>query len=700
MTNMPGREGIAATPRASLALAPLTLALLCACGVGVAQAQSNKTPTTLDTVVVTASGVQQKAKDAPASMTVITQEDIKKNGYTSVAEAVGRAEGVTFIGGDPNTKDIVICGLPGEYTLLLVDGKRQNTRETMNRGTNGVQYEFMPPLAAIERIEVVRGPMSSLYGSEAMGGVVNVITKKVPERWSAALDSSVTLQTDDDYGNARQSQFWIGGPIKDEVLGLQVYGSYDDQSEGSTYFPSADGANARNNRSLGLKLAARPADNQDLVLDVVSQRLTTEATPGRSILPSLAWNKDQFRRTSYGLTHTGRWRLGESKISLYREDSVQENWPKTGEYVDNRRLVNTALDASFSMPFASHTLRFGGQYLHSRLNGIQNEAKFANYPTNTDVVSLTNYALFIEDDYYVTDDFTVTGGVRMDHDERFGKRWSPRLYGVYHLTDALTLKGGVATGFKAPTIRQSNPGYCMSTGGNSGFRGPLCGNPDLEPETSVTQELGLIYDWAPGSNVSATLFNTNFKNKVASYDTGMQDPLNPGTANHLYVYDNIDKVQIYGLELALKLPLTDTVNLSSNYTYTKSKRKGGGEVSFNGLTLDGEPLDKTPEHVLNTRLDWQVNERLGTYLRWNLSGKARYAAYRNGAMGVRTRPGGSTFDLGGNYAVTKHLSLRLAVLNLTDHKTPVDLRTRYAGLDGNWMVDEGRRFWLGASLSF
>jgi outer membrane receptor for ferrienterochelin and colicins len=698
--NTSGRERIAEKSRAGMTLAPLALVLLCAYSAGIAHAQENRTPTTLDTVVVTASGVQQKAKDAPASMTVITREDIKKSGYTTVAEAVSHVEGVSVVGGDPNNKDIVIRGLPGEYTLILVDGKRQNTRETMNRGTSGVQYEFMPPLAAIERIEVVRGPMSSLYGSEAMGGVVNVITKKVPDRWSAALDSSVTLQTDDDYGNARQSQFWIGGPIKDDVLGLQVYGSYDDHSEGGNYFPSADGPYARNNRSLGLKLAARPADNQELVLDVVTQRLTTEATPGKSIQPSFEWNKDQFRRNAYGLSHTGRWRLGESKVSLYREDSVQENWPKTGEYVDNRRVVNTVLDASFSMPFTAHTLRFGGQYLHSRLNGIQNEAQFANYPTNTDRVSLSNYALFIEDDYYLTDDFTLTAGLRMDHDERFGKHWSPRLYGVYHLTDALTLKGGIATGFKAPTIRQSNPGYCMVTGGNSGFRGPLCGNPNLEPETSVTQELGMIYDWAPGSNVAATLFNTNFRNKVASYDTGMQDPLNPGTANHLYVYDNIDKLQIYGLELALKLPLTDAVSLSSNYTYTKSKRKGGGEVSFDGVTLDGEPLDKTPEHVLNTRLDWQVNERFNTYLRWNLSGKARYAAYRNGAMSVRSRPGGSTFDLGGSYDVTKHLTLRLAVLNLTDHKTPLDLRTRYAGLDGNWMVDEGRRFWLGASLSF
>jgi outer membrane receptor for ferrienterochelin and colicins len=682
-----------------LALTPFTIALLTA-GVATGASAQPIGPTTLSPVVVTASGVEQQVKDAPASMTVISRDDIEKSGYTTAADVISHVEGVVTTGFDPNNKDIVIRGLPGEYTLVLVDGRRQNTRETMNRGTGGVQYAFLPPLAAIERIEVARGPMSSLYGSEAMGGVINIITRKVPEKWSAALDSSVTLQTDDDYGNSRETQFWIGGPIKDDVVGLQVYGSYDDLTEGSNFYPSADGAYGRDTRSLGLKLAVRPAANQDVVLDVSTQRLTTESTPGESVPPDLDWFKEQHRRTSYGITHTGRWSFGESRISLYREDSTQENWPKSGEYVDNRKLSNTGLDASLSMPFESHTLRFGGQFLRSELSGIQNEASFPNYPTNTDKVTLNNYALFVEDDYYLTDDFTLTAGVRMDHDDRYGTHWSPRIYGVYHVNEALTIKGGVSTGFKAPTIRQSTAGYCMMTGGNSGFRGPLCGNPDLEPETSVTQELGLMYDWAPGSSVSATLFNTNFKNKVASYDTGQQDPLNPGTNNHLYIYDNIDKVQIYGLELAAKLPLTETVSLSSNYTFTKSQRKGGGEVSFNGESLDGEPLEKTPRHVMNTRLDWQVNERFNTYLRWNLTGEARYAAYRNGATGVRTRPGGSTFDVGGSYQVTKNLALRLAVLNLTDHKTPIDERTRFEGLDGNWMVDEGRRFWLGASLQF
>ncbi|NLF39554.1 TonB-dependent receptor, partial [bacterium] len=410
-----------------LALTPFTIALLTA-GVATGASAQPIGSTTLSPVVVTASGVEQQVKDAPASMTVISRDDIEKSGYTTAADVISHVEGVVTTGFDPNNKDIVIRGLPGEYTLVLVDGRRQNTRETMNRGTGGVQYAFLPPLAAIERIEVARGPMSSLYGSEAMGGVINIITRKVPEKWSAALDSSVTLQTDDDYGNSRETQFWIGGPIKDDVVGLQVYGSYDDLTEGSNFYPSADGAYGRDTRSLGLKLAVRPAANQDVVLDVSTQRLTTESTPGESVPPDLDWFKEQHRRTSYGITHTGRWSFGESRISLYREDSTQENWPKSGEYVDNRKLSNTGLDASLSMPFESHTLRFGGQFLRSELSGIQNEASFPNYPTNTDKVTLNNYALFVEDDYYLTDDFTLTAGVRMDHDDRYGTHWSPRIY--------------------------------------------------------------------------------------------------------------------------------------------------------------------------------------------------------------------------------------------------------------------------------
>lgn len=111
----------------SVPLHALALASLITCSVASAQTQ-------MDTVVVTASGAQQAIKEAPASISVLTQEDLKKGNYQSVADAVRHVEGVSVVGDTSNTSDISIRGLPGDYTLILVDGMRQNTRETMNRG--------------------------------------------------------------------------------------------------------------------------------------------------------------------------------------------------------------------------------------------------------------------------------------------------------------------------------------------------------------------------------------------------------------------------------------------------------------------------------------------------------------------------------------------------------------------------------------
>lgn len=164
-------------------------------------------------VVVTASQREQQIREAPASISVITRKDLEAKPYTSVTEAVKSVEGVTVVGSSPNDQDISIRGMPGEYTLILVDGKRQKTRETMNRGTGGVQSNLLPPLSAIERIEVVRGPMSSLYGADAMGGVVNIITRKVPKEWHGSVSVGGVLQQESDQGNTSHMNFWLGGPI-------------------------------------------------------------------------------------------------------------------------------------------------------------------------------------------------------------------------------------------------------------------------------------------------------------------------------------------------------------------------------------------------------------------------------------------------------------------------------------------------------
>lgn len=176
---------------------------------------------TLDDVVVTASGYEQRVEDAPASVTVIDGETLRRKSYRDLGDAVRDVEGVTVNGG-ANETDISIRGMPADYTLILVDGKRQSARESRVNGNSGYEQSFVPPAAAIERIEVVRGPMSSLYGSDAIGGVINVITRKVSPQWGGSVSYDYSARQHSDQGNARQTQFYLNGPLHEDFLGLQV----------------------------------------------------------------------------------------------------------------------------------------------------------------------------------------------------------------------------------------------------------------------------------------------------------------------------------------------------------------------------------------------------------------------------------------------------------------------------------------------
>lgn len=127
---------------------------------GVAFAQAAE-PASVDDIVVTASTRAQSVAEAPASISVVTSEQLEDKAYVDLFDAVRDVEGVSVSGGS-NFQDILIRGLPGAYTLTLVDGRRQSTREARVNGNGGLEQSFTPPVGAIERIEVVRGPMSSL----------------------------------------------------------------------------------------------------------------------------------------------------------------------------------------------------------------------------------------------------------------------------------------------------------------------------------------------------------------------------------------------------------------------------------------------------------------------------------------------------------------------------------------------------------
>ena len=140
--------------------------------------------TQMETTVVTASGFEQKITDAPASISVITRAELAKRPYMTLIDAVRDLEGVDVGETSDKTgqKTISIRGMSSDYTLILIDGRRQNNHgDIYPNSFGGNQFNHIPPLDMIERIEIIRGPASTLYGAAALGGVINNITRKVSD---------------------------------------------------------------------------------------------------------------------------------------------------------------------------------------------------------------------------------------------------------------------------------------------------------------------------------------------------------------------------------------------------------------------------------------------------------------------------------------------------------------------------------------
>src|SRR5690554_4632624 len=202
---------------------PLTAALLAAFA-----APTLAQDATMSEVVVSAAGFEQKITDAPASISVITAEELSKKPYTSLTDAVSQLEGVDI--GETSDKtgqgSISMRGMGADYTLVLIDGKRQNNHgDIYPNSFGGNQFNHIPPLDAIERVEVIRGPASTLYGADAMGGVINIITKKVSDEWTGSISFGRSLQEQDAFGDDVTTDFTVMGPLIPGKLGLAVRGS-------------------------------------------------------------------------------------------------------------------------------------------------------------------------------------------------------------------------------------------------------------------------------------------------------------------------------------------------------------------------------------------------------------------------------------------------------------------------------------------
>lgn len=713
-------------PRGACPLHRSVLAALIA-GLGAASAQAQAPEAaSLKEVVISASGFEQDVREAPASITVITREQLEQKRFNSIAQALEDVEGVDIGAATDKTGglNISIRGMPSDYTLILIDGRRQNAPGNVAPNDfMGTQTSFLPPVSAIERIEVIRGPMSTLYGSDAMGGVINIITRKVGKTWAGAVGADYALQQESAFGDTRAARFYLSGPLRTDVAGLTLRGSTFHRGAADICYAGVGGKEqipimgsnpARSDvHNLGARLTLTPNRYHDITLDVdtgrqtydnAGNRLGTQGVQG-GYGPELKFNRDQVV-----LAHTGRYGFGtwDTSYQANRTETIGRTIPPgtPGAVAGSGRTLEVeskVFDTKLVLPWGgSHLSTVGGQWWDARMqDGVAPE----NF-------KFTQKALFAEDEWSLTDAFKLTMGVRYDKHSIFGGKASPRVYGVWNAAPQWTLKGGVSHGYKTPRVEQLTPGI-------NGFGGqgtiPLIGTPTLKPETSQNVELGLYFDNQQGVLASATLFNNEFKDKITS-GTGLPNcryaasPNRPGCVDFgnwpnvdLFGQQvNVDEAVTRGIELNAKLPLARGWLASANYTYTHSEQKSGASK--------GQPLTDTPEHALNARLDWALAANWNVWLR----GEYRSERYRDPGTTAATRAAAAALGdykaytllhLGGAWRVNPQFTVSAAVYNLLN-KSFIDYRIYNvpgaAAQAGNVYRNpqEGRRLWISANYEF
>ncbi|MPW43994.1 TonB-dependent receptor domain-containing protein [Acinetobacter guerrae] len=650
--------------------------------------------TKLEKIVLTASGQAVDLKEAPASISVITAEEIEKRPVSSLADLLKRVPGVT--GGLSTNGDgskIKLRGLPDNYTLILIDGKRiGSSRDTNYRPDLGRQdLNWITP-DMIERIEVVRGPMSSLYGSDAMGGVINIITKKIQDHWTGSATYNYTQPTTSgDKGRTFQTGAVVSGPLADNV-GLRLNASQirreSDKGYTITSPPRGGDANLNNvegttgyvNNNFGSQLNFRLNDQHDLSLEatygieknlkakgVTTQNGATGAITGQNTNQS--WGADKLEKQGYVASWDGKWGHEiTSKLSAYYNDYDQSGDGLTAK--SNETIVEGQVNLPFDL-IVPNKLTLGGQWRRSELNNtdtIGTPIKDANgnvVPSydGADYEGISKlegktWALFIEDTLELNDQLKLTLGNRYDHDEKFGDHNSPRAYLVYLPSEDWAIKGGIASGFRAPTIKESTAGAATQSGGNGctslasmGYISGGCymaGNADLQPEKSTNYEIGVNYTGF-GSDINLTYFYTDFENKIEYAALGQ---FNGVWWTQLR---NIQKARTEGLEFSAAIPINDQLKWTNSATYF-----------FEAKNLDtGAALINTPELTATSSLDYLINDAWAVNLLAEYTGKQYTTTVTKDTTLQKAH---TVFGLATNYDVNDDITIRAGINNLLNKK--------------------------------
>ncbi|MEA3328582.1 MAG: TonB-dependent receptor [Candidatus Omnitrophota bacterium] len=528
-------------------------------------AQEEEKGFNLGQVVITATKTEHTLGDVPVAVSVVTSEEIEAKNIKTVQDALTYLTGVKINKSSSGWGDkgkIQIQGLDAKHTLILVDGQR-----VLGGHGDGVDLQQIS-IEMVERIEVVKGPASALYGSDAIGGVVNIITKSAPEELTASASIS--------FGSRKTQVHELSGGFKEGNLGGfldftyrtsdGVHPEYIDRygvKQSDWYEEYIGQGTFQYEITPESKLTLKPYYSKHTTKSGVSAAEMQDRIQERLSLNSIwEWTPDELSKLSL----RGSWfdykHYTADKNSDWKDDSYEAE-------INYSRLI-----------MDRHTLIGGYHY-----NGEEIDDKGKDYSAEQ-----TLHSFFIQDEMDF-EPITFVIGVRVDNHDKWGTETNPKASVLYNVTEDFKLRGSVGTAFRGPSL--------VKLYADNWSMGPFIvhSNPDLKPEKSIGYQAGAEYRFSEKLLAEVSFFRNDIEDLINYRTVEYYWPWGAPKFPWDMYWENVDEAMTQGIELNLASQIIDNLGARLGYTFLETEDK----------TTKRELLNR-PKHKVTLEVDWDIPE--------------------------------------------------------------------------------------------
>jgi outer membrane receptor for ferrienterochelin and colicins len=572
----------------------------------------------LDAVVVTAARREQRLADATVETELISRADIERSGASDLGAVLVERAGVEVDGGTPAGAGVQIRGFDSRRVLVLLDGQPLTGRVAGHFDVSRL------PASMVERIEIVKGPQSTLYGSEALGGVVNVITRRA-DAGGVRGEVSATGGTN----GRRDVSAGIG--VRRGSLGVTGEGSYRGIDLAPGVANERDTYARRSHGSGSVRWAASPFTT----IEASALAIIEDQRYRSGQLFQFADNAQYGARLSSTLVrgaHRFAPTLWISRFEHLSRSSTLDTPASDSGANDLQQLEE--LELAYTGEWSVITVDAGIEARRERI-----DAERVRAPTST----LSSFEPFVQATYRLGA-LSLVPGVRVTRSDRWGTFTAPRLAAMWRASPEWAVRASVGRGYRAPDFKELYLDFVNSAAGYA-----VRGNPDLEPESSTSYSLGT--EWTAGRWFARA---TAFANAYRSFiETGEQD------LSGTFTYANLDRGQTGGAEADAGLALGDgRVDLGYTYVWSRDERSD-------------TPLLGTPRHAARGSVTLPLLAGVRATASARFTGTTPIQRGVDGEIS-RERTSWTRVDLRLSRAVRHDVTVTLAADNLFDRELGTD----------------------------